>query len=38
MSPGDFFLFYIALGIILLVLTLLALPTLLEHSRRKNKK
>lgn len=35
MNSGDFFLFYIALGIIFLALVLLALPTLI-HGPKKN--
>lgn len=35
MNPGDIFLFYIALGILILAGVLLALPTLLEKSRSK---
>lgn len=37
MNPGDIFLFYIALGIILLALVLMALPTLMEHKRKSSR-
>jgi hypothetical protein len=32
-TPGDIYLFYIALGIPLLAMVLLALPTLFEKTR-----
>ncbi len=35
-NPGDIFLFYIALGIILLALVLLALPTLMQQHRKRS--
>lgn len=38
MNPGDIFLFYIALGILLLALVLLALPTLINDRKKKSSK
>ncbi len=37
MNPGDIFLFYIALAIVLLALVLLALPTLYKGPRKVGK-
>lgn len=36
-NPGDIFLFYIALGIILLALVLLALPTLMQNRKKSSR-
>ena len=38
MNAGDVFLFYIALGIILLALAVIALPILMEQRHKKSPK